>query len=207
MPCVVYSIAGPKGRVYVGSTIDQKRRWPEHRKRLRGNRHENPYLQNAWNKYGEASFQFGVLEVVSSTESLAEREQFWLEAFGDEVFNVGECADCPSRGVTRSSEARKRMSDAHIGHVLSADTKRKIGEAQSRYLGAHPNCSFLVHRAQGERHGQSKLTNSEVTSIRRLYATGSITQADLGDRFCVHQATISKIVNGKLRRNGSAMVH
>lgn len=43
---------------YIGLTVDYKRRKRDHLNDLRKNKHENPKLQNAWNKYGEQEFHF-----------------------------------------------------------------------------------------------------------------------------------------------------
>lgn len=43
---------------YIGQTIDFQRRIKTHINRLRRGAHENPKLQNAWNKYGEQEFHF-----------------------------------------------------------------------------------------------------------------------------------------------------
>ena len=48
-------------------------------------------------------------------------------------------------------------------------------------------------RAQGERHGNSKLNADAVREIRRLYAQG-IKQTDLAKRFSLNQTTVSGIV-------------
>lgn len=43
---------------YIGQTVDINRRRNTHFNCLRKNKHENPKLQNAWNKYGEQEFHF-----------------------------------------------------------------------------------------------------------------------------------------------------
>lgn len=48
----------PTGESYIGQTIDINRRKNKHFSTLRGNKHENSKLQNAWNKYGEENFSF-----------------------------------------------------------------------------------------------------------------------------------------------------
>lgn len=65
-------------KFYIGSSNDIKRRWTEHKCNLRKNRHCNPKLQNCWNKYGEASFQFDIIEHVD-INSLHIKEQDWLD--------------------------------------------------------------------------------------------------------------------------------
>ncbi len=50
------------GKVYIGQTVKSvERRWQAHRSMLKRNNHDNFYLQNAWNKYGEDSFVFKVI--------------------------------------------------------------------------------------------------------------------------------------------------
>lgn len=48
----------PTGESYIGQTIDINRRKNKHFSTLHRNKHENPKLQNAWNKYGEENFSF-----------------------------------------------------------------------------------------------------------------------------------------------------
>ena len=52
----------PTGKCYIGQTIDFNRRKSKHIRLLRNNMHDNPKLQNAWNKYGEQEFHFRVWE-------------------------------------------------------------------------------------------------------------------------------------------------
>mgnify|MGYP000886959842 CR=1 FL=1 len=58
----VYQIVNKlNGHKYIGSSINIWTRWGRHLSDLRKNKHDNNYLQNAWNKYGEDNFEFGVL--------------------------------------------------------------------------------------------------------------------------------------------------
>ena len=49
-------------KYYIGSSLDIKRRWKEHRRNLIKNKHNNIHLQKSWNKYGENSFLFEIIE-------------------------------------------------------------------------------------------------------------------------------------------------
>lgn len=42
------------GKVYIGSAINLKKRFSDHKGRLQKQKHRNGYLQNAWNKYRES---------------------------------------------------------------------------------------------------------------------------------------------------------
>jgi len=79
--CGIYRITNTvNGKSYVGQSVDVKSRISHHRSELRNNRHENSYLQNAWNKYGEENFTFEILERCSRNE-LDEREIYYIDHF------------------------------------------------------------------------------------------------------------------------------
>ena len=55
----IYQIVNNKtGERYIGQTIELVRRLNKHKQQLRDNKHNNPKLQSAWNKYGEENFTF-----------------------------------------------------------------------------------------------------------------------------------------------------
>ena len=58
--CVYAIVNNVNKKFYIGSTISSKQRWYTHRRSLKINQHDNSYLQNAWNKYGEDSFIFNI---------------------------------------------------------------------------------------------------------------------------------------------------
>lgn len=51
-------------KIYVGSAVNLRMRWYNHKTSLRKNKHVNSLLQRAWNKYGEECFVFEVIELV-----------------------------------------------------------------------------------------------------------------------------------------------
>ena len=60
----IYSIKNVKNnKVYIGSSNNIEKRIKDHFRNLKNNRHSNQYLQNAYNKYGNESFIFEILEV------------------------------------------------------------------------------------------------------------------------------------------------
>lgn len=66
------------GRFYIGSAVNLRERWHRHVVTLRRGEHHNFYLQQAWNKYGDAQFLFSVLEYVASEDALV-AEQKWID--------------------------------------------------------------------------------------------------------------------------------
>ncbi len=65
-------------KLYIGSSENIKQRWQKHKALLRYNKHDNYYLQNAWNKYGEDSFEFSIIEECSLSD-LLNKEQYYLD--------------------------------------------------------------------------------------------------------------------------------
>ena len=116
-------------KYYVGSTIDLNRRWVDHRRALRKGRHDNPHLQNAWNKYGESAFMIEILEYVMPW-ALIDREQYWLDKlkpYNPKIgFNIALKAQASMRGRTQSLEARKKLSNYRMGKPLSPEIRAKM---------------------------------------------------------------------------------
>ena len=54
---------------YIGSSKNLYQRLLKHFALLRHNKHENVYLQNAWNKYGESSFEWFIIEICDVSTS------------------------------------------------------------------------------------------------------------------------------------------
>ncbi|MGF9988069.1 GIY-YIG nuclease family protein [Bacillus mycoides] len=79
---VIYKIENlVNGKVYIGQTVrNYKRRMYEHRRKLRNNRHDNLFLQNAWNKYEETSFSFSIITECVVNE-LDELEVEWISLY------------------------------------------------------------------------------------------------------------------------------
>lgn len=71
-------VCSTTGKFYIGSAINLKRRFEEHKTLLRHNKHHNRRLQNSWNKYGEHNFKFDVIELVEE-DYLLDIEQQWID--------------------------------------------------------------------------------------------------------------------------------
>src|SRR5918911_1676979 len=78
----------PTGQIYIGSTVDLRARWGQHRWSLRRGKDQNSFLQRAWNKYSETRFEFSVLELVDESR-LLQAEQAWIDSTGCADRNIG----------------------------------------------------------------------------------------------------------------------
>jgi hypothetical protein len=114
----IYSIrCHANGKLYVGQSVNIRRRFFTHRSGLRKGKNGNPILQRCWDKYGEASFDFQVVELCPS-EVLTEREAYYIQKLGASNgvggFNINAANDNPSLGLKRPLETCQRMRDAGI---------------------------------------------------------------------------------------------
>lgn len=111
---VVYKIINlTNAKFYVGSTIEIKTRFRTHRRKLRAGNHHCPHLQNAWNKYGEESFVFRVVDVVDNPSELHSVEQAVLDEYHGtrQCYNYARYTDNSSRGVIRAQKHRDAISN------------------------------------------------------------------------------------------------
>lgn len=94
-------------KCYVGSSIDIASRFRKHRNLLKHGKHDNQHLQNAWNKYSEASFKFSLLERTTEDKLLV-REQFWMDKLQDKYNIIPKAGN--TKGFKHCLATRKRLS-------------------------------------------------------------------------------------------------
>ena len=136
-PSGVYIIQNTTTNLYyIGSSKDIKNRWRQHRYLLRRGQHHSPHLQRSWDKYGEESFVFEILEECSVDHLIATEQRFFENM--KPAYNVCPKANGvqgrPSKfkGEKRSytADARFNMGSAWRGKSLTDDTKRLMSETR-----------------------------------------------------------------------------
>lgn len=139
--CGIYVIRNVRtNHLYVGQSTRTGDRWLHHKSCLRRNSHGNPHLQNSWNKYGEESFEFLVVQTTSrDVATLAESEQFWIDTLTPE-YNIAPVAGS-NLGVKHPprppgfSERMRKQSTGRRHSPETIDLLKKIA-AESDYR--HP---------------------------------------------------------------------
>lgn len=121
-------------KVYVGSSVDINQRWIAHRSALRNNSHHSAHLQRSWNKYGEDSFIFAILKIVSVSILLSE-EQIFIDLFKscliDNGYNISPIAGS-CLGIKHSDEFKKQCSIRNMIRYSDPKERRKTGEASKK---------------------------------------------------------------------------
>lgn len=132
--------------LYVGQSKDIKRRWTEHRRHLRQNRHENVYLQRIYNKHKD--FQYSVIEE-NDFDNLNRLELEYIQKLKP-LCNMQIPDEKGSFTVTE--ESRKKMSLATLSRV-NDEYKKKISEAVKR---AHRDPEVRKRFLEGQANKKNK---------------------------------------------------
>ena len=137
----IYKITNTlNGLYYVGSTVNIKKRHYGHFSKLRVNKHANFHLQAAFNKYGESSFRFEIVEecLGMSIEELRAVEQKYLDAILDwrECYNMVKIANHlkalpPIKESTRQKMSLRRgEANPNFGKKHSEELKLEMAEVR-----------------------------------------------------------------------------
>lgn len=120
------------GNCYIGSSVDLQRRRRQHFNNLANDIHINSHLQNAYNKYGDTSLEFEIIEYIeiddNIKETLLEREQFWIDTINPE-YNILPIAGS-TLGFKHSEETKQKISNSTKGVKKSKLHAQHIREAQ-----------------------------------------------------------------------------
>ena len=193
-------------KIYIGKTgMNFGDRWDSHKSLLRNDKHDNRHLQNAWNKYGEDSFEFIIVEECS-VEDLDDKEKYWIKYYkeqnlsynildGGDGFNnlgthlseetkrkIGEKNRINNLGRKHSEETKKKMSEAHKGYKPTPEAIAKTAEASRKAMQANPPLA--------------KLTPDDVRQVRRLNEDG-VPSKVIAEKFGVTYQCIRDIILGK----------
>lgn len=131
-------------------------RWDCHKSQLRGNYHNNPHLQNSWNKYGKDNFEFIVIHNCKNNENVDDVNLLEIE-YIEHYKNLGLAYNILDGGD----------GGFLLGSHLSEETKRKIGE-KNRINMTGKKHSEETKKKMSE--SQKKRFNSWTEEDRKLWA-------------------------------------
>ena len=174
------------GKIYIGSAIDYKDRWANHKSTLNKGTHHNNHLQNAYHKDGINSFNYSILEFIKIKDNYdiniikkiqIEREQYYLDnilyanqdnnLFYELGYNKRRIAE-NNLGIKVSEEGRINISKAHIGIKHSIETRIKMSKSQKI---AKSKSTYKISKETRDKisksHTGKKLTESHKNLISK----------------------------------------
>lgn len=189
-------------KVYIGSAVDIKKRWRDHKWHLKENKHHNSHLQLAWNKYGENRFQFSILEECG-IENLLLIERNYIIQYRANNSKFGYNINDPEHiflNRKHNEITKQKLSIQKIGDKNPMFGKRgalhprfgKTSTFETRQKMSIKKLGIKTHR-----RNNSKLTENDVINIRKLYHIDNVSQPKIAKQYLVSYGTINKIITKK----------
>jgi group I intron endonuclease len=174
MKFIVYCIHNlTRDHYYIGSSVQFEVRSKEHAYLLRCNKHHNPRLQRAWNKYGESSFSIQILEETEADDVvLRAQEQKWmdtLKSVGLTLYNLCPTTTRTTLGVKfgpRTAEVKQKIRLATLGKKRSAETKQKLSDLMlGNILHAMPHTEEAKRLMGDKKRGKIWVTDGVISRL------------------------------------------
>lgn len=149
-------------KIYIGSSINIKKRWKDHILLLKNQKHINVHLLNAWNKYGEENFSFSIIEEIYPKEKenrkdfiyrVREREFYYIDKFNATNSKIGYNLSKKTQGsdscgirAENFDKNSKNYTREQFVQMLYLFTTTDISIAEiSRITGVKSNCVYAVY--------------------------------------------------------------
>ena len=181
--CGVYQLRNTvTGGLYVGSSKTLKERLKTHLSALRRGKHENPYLQHAWDKY-EGNFVAEIIEFCNEDEQYSV-EQYWINKFfGENCYNINPSAvkppDCTGKTLPPKSE----------------ETRKKLSASKKKLFQEHPELRVQMSLSRiGKRMGAEHVNSKDVVCLETGELFHGISEA--GRKMNIYHKLISQCCTG-----------
>lgn len=153
---------------YIGQSVNIQDRWRKHKSELNHSNHDNDYLQNAWNKYGETNFKFYVLEYCNIND-LNDKERYYIDLYQTLDRNLGY--NMKSGGQDQNSlsqEIRDKISKSNRKAYLNSNLK-EIRSNDALKQWANPK---IKEKIMGENNGMygkhhTKETREKMSEMKK----------------------------------------
>jgi group I intron endonuclease len=187
-------------RHYVGSTVNFNKRKKEHQSGLCKGVHHNRFLQRAFDKYGDVSFVFSILEIVEDKSKLIEREQFWIDSTSPQ-YNIAQVAGS-TLGVRFSEEARANISRAVVNALADPEVRKKIGDASRKRFESEEYKARLTAINKGKVQSEAAKKKISAGNKGRVHTEAELEKMSKARAGYVHsEETKQKISESLKRRN------
>lgn len=165
--CGIYCIENvSNGKKYVGFSVDIHRRFVTHKKLLKNGKHTNKHLQCAYNKYGEDSFLYTIIQYLpENNDILCDFEVYWIVYFNSFIEEDGYNLTMGGEGIClkkHSEETKKLLSEklkgkpsAAKGKTMSQDQKNKISASNKGKPKSKEHIQASVNAKAKKRGGAS----------------------------------------------------
>lgn len=165
----IYIITNPKGKVYVGQSVDVFSRFKRYKKYISEIKNQTK-IYNSITKYGVQNHTFDIIEECSISD-LNRLERKYQEYYN----SVEEGLNCKyttteDKSGHLSNETKKRISDANKGRKFSKEWKHKISKSLTGRKKSIDAEKKRVESRKGYKHSKEtlqkiKLSNKSIPSV------------------------------------------
>ena len=116
MSCGIYKIINKKNnKIYIGSSVDIKKRKEKHFWMLEKGIHDNKFLQSSYNRDGKENFLFDVIEMCDKND-LVEKENYYIleNKTNDMKFGYNLCLVSNSRRNVLTDKTKIQLSKYNL---------------------------------------------------------------------------------------------
>ena len=179
----IYKITNLKNnKFYIGSTQRTfSKRWNDHKSLLKSNKHHSIILQRSWNKYGEDSFLFEILEEID--ENIIEREQYYLDLLKPK-YNVSPTAQS-CKGIKKTKQQKDTLSKRMIGkfagekhHRFGKKVNKETSDKISKTLKRKYKSGEIIHPMLGTKMSKEQIAKNVEKAKGNSYRRDNPTYTD-----------------------------
>lgn len=212
--CGIYKITNIKNNFYyIGSSVDIAARLCNHKSTLRKNIHNNPKLQNAWNKYSEHSFSFEIIELCDP-KKLYQIEQKYLNKIKNSnqtyniVFIVGGFPDSAGhknpRWINVSSSRKKTIKQ----YWSKYHTVKTIQFMKNKFGYGGSIARRIIKEIKDELNMPNKIKDNTIYHFKNLKTGDSFrgTRQHFIKIYSICYTTVSELVLGKTLQTRSGWI-
>lgn len=193
-------------KCYIGQTRDYKARFQGHKLQLRKNIHDNPYLQYAWNKYGENAFTFEVLEYA---EDYNERERYYIKLYnstdakyGYNILEGGENPPVRAHSMLSFDDVKEIQNMFLAGASLDEIclkfplvTRGQIGKINSGKVWYDDSLVYPLKKDNDNEIGVD-VANLVINDLLNT----SLTQKEIANKYNISRTCVTAINNGNVQK-------
>lgn len=214
--CVYSIICLSNNKIYIGQTVDFKRRIWEHLHSLQLNKHKNHYMQQDFNTYGVNCFKFNIIADNLNLETRRNTETYYIQKYGGiESTNVYNYQDnitentemrhlvsTHQKGKIISPTAIEKMRNTLTGRKLSEEHKQHIKQSCARFCGdnnpakrkeVRAKISQKVSGKNNGMYGKRKYNQDFILTLREDYITLKSYRA-VADKYNISVTTIANLI-------------
>lgn len=114
---------------YIGSSVSFSERMSRHKYLLKKGEHKNIYMQRLSNKFGVQNLVFETIEIISDSNCLIKREQFYINKLKPKMNILRVAGSC--YGYKHTDKTKKYLSSINTGRKMTKEQNLKNSIAQT----------------------------------------------------------------------------